>query len=85
MKIIVKSKKAKKIRLWLPTRLLLSKTIARIAKRHLNADIGRLNHLVPEEKLDDALKALRNMKRNHPGIPLVEAKSADGDYVLISM
>jgi hypothetical protein len=85
MKIIVKTKEKKKIRLWFPTRLLFSKTIVRITKKYVKPEMIPLNHLASEEEVYVALKALRNMKRDHPGTPLVEVKSAEGDYVLVSM
>ncbi|HHW93252.1 MAG TPA: hypothetical protein GX734_01995 [Clostridiaceae bacterium] len=85
MKIIVKTKEKKEIRLWFPTRLLFSKTIARIIKKHVKPEMIPLNHLASGEEVCVALKALRNMKRDHPGTPLVEVKSEEGDYVLVSM
>ena len=85
MKIIVKTKDKKKIRLWFPTRLLFSKTTARITKKYVQPEMIPLVHFVSEEQIDVALKTLRDMKRNHPGTPLVEAKSANGDYILVYM
>lgn len=53
-------------------------------KPKYGASLDFLRH-VPEEKITDALKALVEMKHNHPGLPLVEVAAASGDYVLITL
>ena len=43
-----------------------------------------LTHL-PEEKVIEAMRVLRRMKKDHPGVPLVDVRSAEGDRVLIKL
>ncbi|HHT44009.1 MAG TPA: hypothetical protein GXZ89_00695 [Fastidiosipila sp.] len=53
-------------------------------KSHYGDSLDFLKH-VPEEKIADALEALREMKNTHPGLPLVEVEAASGEYVLITL
>lgn len=142
MKIIVKQEGKPAIRLWLPTRVILSNTAARImakkaarkngSEKDLDKDGLRkqiLDEINPEEiresirmeihedleeELDslpdeerekaerlfskgsffpdippeaavEAVRILRKMKKDHPGVPLVDVQAADGTEVLIKL
>lgn len=95
MKILVKEKGKKKLSLHLPTRLIFAKTLWRIVKkatRHAFSEneqksvpgVGFLGN-VSERNLEDALSALKMMRKYHPGVPLVDIETADGDRVLIKL
>lgn len=142
MKIIIKQEGKSAIRLWLPTRVILSNTAARIMAKKAavtdrseeNADKDSLREQIldeinPEEiresirkeiredlreELDclpdeesekterlfskgsffpdippdaavEAVRILRQMKKDHPGVPLVDVQAADGTEVLIKL
>ena len=38
---------------------------------------------LPDEKIDQILKIFHRMRKDHPGVPLVDVRSAEGDRVLI--
>ena len=40
---------------------------------------------LPEDKLKEAMKIMRRMKKDHPGVPLVDVEAADGTRVLIQL
>ena len=40
---------------------------------------------VPEDKMKEAMRLLRRMKIDHPGVPLVDVESSDGERVLIHL
>jgi len=46
--------------------------------------MGFMN-MIHEEHWLEAMKILRHMRRDYPGVPLVEVESAQGDYVLIKI
>lgn len=46
-------------------------------------DLGDLFSKLPEDKAREAMRVLRKMKKTHPGVPLVDVVTADGDRVLI--
>lgn len=135
MKLIIKQKGKIGIRLWLPNRLLFSKTSFNIFRRSLakseempeipspdaedqeevldyrqllaeessgqgagselaeveeedsgkGFDFQAFMANLPDEKVDQVIGIIRNMKKDHPGVPLVDVHSADGDRVLIQL
>ncbi|HZK28948.1 MAG TPA: hypothetical protein VFD19_01880 [Clostridia bacterium] len=46
---------------------------------------GQMLTNLPEEKVFEAMRILRGMRKNHPGVPLVDVRSANGDRVLIKL
>lgn len=40
---------------------------------------------LPEDKMKEAMRLLRRMKIDHPGVPLVDVESSDGERVLIHL
>lgn len=40
---------------------------------------------LPDEKVDQVMRIFRNMRKDHPGVPLVDVHSSDGDRVLIQL
>ncbi|NLA82409.1 MAG: hypothetical protein GX849_06250, partial [Clostridiaceae bacterium] len=40
---------------------------------------------IPVDKLNEAMVILRQMKKNHPGVPLLDVLAADGTKVLIQL
>lgn len=48
-------------------------------------DFGTFMAELPDEQVDQVLGLFRRMKKDHPGVPLVEVQSADGDRVLIQL
>ena len=40
---------------------------------------------IPEDKIKDAMRIFRNMRKDFPGIPLIEVHAADGTRVLVKM
>lgn len=46
-------------------------------------DLGDLFSKLPADKAREAMRVLRKMKKTHPGVPLVDVVTADGDRVLI--
>jgi hypothetical protein len=45
---------------------------------------GFLGHL-PEDKMKDAMRIFRQMRKDFPGVPLVDVQSSDGTYVLVEL
>lgn len=40
---------------------------------------------IPEDKIKDAMRIFRNMRKDFPGIPLIEVHAADGTRVLVKI
>ena len=55
------------------------------ASKNQKSDTLKFFKYVPEEKIDQAIEILRQMKKHHPGVPLVEVEASDGEYVLIQL
>ncbi len=122
MRIIIKTKGKIGIRLWLPNRMILSKTVAKMLVRQAreasqeeteeevyqdlvleDLDLEDLDPMeedfceddpncgsnffanIPVDKLNEAMIILRQMKKNHPGVPLLDVLAADGTKVLIQL
>ncbi|NLB50651.1 MAG: hypothetical protein GX809_03605 [Clostridiaceae bacterium] len=40
---------------------------------------------LPDEKIGEVMKIFRRMRKDHPGVPLVDVRSSEGDRVLIQL
>lgn len=82
MKIIVRTKE-KKLRLWLPGGLLYGRFSIRIVTAAIRKHAPNCG--IPPEMLGQLLASLRDFARTHPGWPLVDLQSHDGDIVRITL
>lgn len=82
MKIIVRTK-GKKLRLWLPGSLLYGRFSIRIVTAAIRKHAPNCG--IPPEMLGQLLASLRDFARTHPGWPLVDLQSHDGDIVRITL
>lgn len=48
-------------------------------------DFGSFLADLPDEKIKDVMGVFRRMRKDHPGVPLIDVQSADGDRVLIKL
>ncbi len=53
--------------------------------RHSGFDFNSFMANLPDEKLNELKDLLCNMKKDHPGLPLVDVHAADGTRVLIQL
>lgn len=70
----------------LSTRLIFSGLAGHIIKKSLQAakvEEGEKIPAIPYEVLPLAGRDLLQMRKDYPGLPLVEVESADGDHVVI--
>ncbi|NLB27841.1 MAG: hypothetical protein GX819_02695 [Clostridiaceae bacterium] len=40
---------------------------------------------LPDKKIGEVMRIFRRMRKDHPGVPLVDVRSSDGDRVLIQL
>lgn len=86
MKIIIKPAEGPQIIIPLPTRFVFSGLSGHIIKKSLQAaklEEGERIPAIPYEVLPLAGRDLLQMRKDFPGLPLVEVESSDGDHVTI--
>lgn len=82
MKIRIKDDKMN-LCLWLPTRLIFSKTIARIANSAGRKYASDAMQSVPPEALEAIFTELRRIKNRYGRLELVDIQSSEGEMVQI--
>lgn len=87
MKLIIREQGKHRFSIPLPNRLLLNGFVGRLIQRQLERealDLGERDltsiphHLIPRVR-----QMLHEMKKEHPGLPLVEVQGKDGDELII--
>lgn len=81
MKIVVKGDDGKKLRIPIPTGIVLNRFTAGFAPKYLKKQ--GLN--VTKEQAVAFVQELNRYRRKHPEWVLVEVKSSDGEYVEIKL
>lgn len=83
MKIIVKSQE-QNLNLTLPTRLIFSKFILKLGLRIGEKYASKLEK-IPPSAVDALVDELRKTKKKYGTWDLVEVRSADGEYIKITL
>lgn len=86
MKIIIDPADGHRMVIPLPTRFVFSGLSGHIIRKSLQAaklEEGEKVPAIPYEMLPLAGRDLLQMRKDYPGLPLVEVESADGDHVVI--
>lgn len=81
MRIVVKPDDGKKLKILLPTGLILNRFTAALAPKYLKEQ----NIHITKKQAVSFVKALNCYRRKHPEWVLVEVQSADGEYVKIKI
>lgn len=84
MKIRIKSE-GQNLRLWLPTRLIFSKTVARLGGKYGVKYAGDAMKNIPPEAIEMLFAEFRRIKDCYSNWELVKIESADGSVVDISL
>ena len=84
MKIHIKSE-GQDLRLWLPTSLIFSKTVARLGGKYGKRYAGDVMKNIPPEAIEMLFAEFRQMKGKHKNWELVKIERADGSVVDISL
>ena len=84
MKIHIKSE-GQNLRFWLPTRLLFSKTVARLGGKYGKRYAGDAMKNIPLEAIEMLFAEFRRMKGKHKNWELVKIERADGSVVDVSL
>ena len=84
MKIRIKSE-GQNLRLWLPTRLIFSETVARLGGTYGIKYAGDTMKNIPPEAIELLFAEFRRIKDKHKVWELVKIESADGSVVDISL
>lgn len=84
MKIRIKSE-GQNLRLWLPTRLIFSETVARLGGKYGIKYAGDTMKNIPPEAIELLFAEFRRIKDKHKVWELVKIESADGSVVDISL
>ena len=80
MKIRIKSE-GQNLRLWLPTRLIFSETVARLGGKYGIKYAGDTMKNIPPEAIELLFAEFRRIKDKHKVWELVKIESADGSVV----
>lgn len=86
MKIIIDPADGHRMVIPLPTRFVFSGLSGHIIRKSLQAaklKEGEKVPAIPYEMLPLAGRDLLQMRKDYPGLPLVEVESSDGDHVVI--
>lgn len=86
MKIIIDPADGHRMVIPLPTRFVFSGFAGHIIKKSLQAaklEEGERIPAIPYEVLPLAGRDLLQMRKDYPGLPMVEVESSDGDRVVI--
>lgn len=86
MKIIIDPADGPRMVIPLPTRFVFSGFSGHIIRKSLRAakvEEGERIPAIPYEMLPLAGRDLLQMRKDYPGLPMVEVESADGDHVTI--
>ena len=84
MKIRIKTE-GQNLRLWLPTRLIFSETVARLGGKYGIKYAGDTMKNIPPEAIELLFAEFRRIKDKHKVWELVKIESADGSVVDISL
>ena len=84
MNIRIKSE-GQNLRLWLPTRLIFSKTVARLGGKYGVKYAGEAMKNIPPEAIEILFAEFRRIKQKHKSWELVKVESTDGSVVDISL
>ena len=84
MKIRIKSE-GQNLRLWLPTRLIFSETVARLGGKYGIKYAGDSMKNIQPEAIEMLFAEFRRIKQKHKSWELVKVEGADGSIVDISL
>ena len=84
MKIRIKSE-GQNLRLWLPTRLIFSETVARLGGKYGIKYAGDAMKNIQPEAIEMLFAEFRRIKQKHKSWELVKVEGADGSIVDISL
>lgn len=84
MKIRIKSE-GQNLRLWLPTCLIFSRTVARLGGKYGLQYAGAAMKDIPPEAVEALFTELRRIKRKYKSWELVKVEGADGSIVDITL
>lgn len=82
MKIIVRNQE-QNLNLTLPTNLIFSKFVLKLVLKN-SRHIAKIDQ-IPSQAIDAMVDELRRVKKKHGSWDLVEVRSADGEYVKITL
>ena len=84
MKIRIKSE-GQNLRLWLPTRLIFSETVARLGGKYGIKYAGDTMKNIPPEAVEMLFAEFRRVKQKYKNWELVKIEGADGSIVDITL
>lgn len=84
MKIRIKSE-GRNLRMWLPTRLIFSKTVARLGAKYGKQYAGEAMEKISPEGIEMLFAEFRRIKAKNKHWELVKIECADGSVVDISL